>query len=208
MTTESPKLHVIDATTNGAAAAQEDDIFADLEACRLSPDEAGGIGSEEIIVSIEVRKPKAHEFVRVDPRPEMSYATAIYMDADRNSYFVARPELRELLIDGCKAALLVPAVNMRGVHFIWPLMLGDGSGRRNAWHEGAREAAELAKGQWVKIVANVTDGGYRIYRARGTNLKDPVFLEKSLSELLRLAFRGRVIDGEDHPAIKAALGII
>jgi hypothetical protein len=50
-------------------------------------------------------------------------------------------------------------------------------------------------------------GCYRIYRAKG-KLTEPVFPEKDLNELLRLAFKGRVVDSEDHPIVKQALGLI
>ena len=91
--------------------------------------------------------------------------------------------------------------------FIWPVALGDGSGRRNAWHDTAREASELAKREWIKLVSDMAGGCYRIYRAKGA-LPNPVFPEKNLEELLRIAFRGRVIDSETHPVVRQALGLI
>jgi len=197
-----------DHTSNGSGGAQLDaaDIFADLASLRVSPDEAGQIGTEEVLAHISVRKPSINEFVRVNPDPAMSLATSIFIDPERETYFVA-PSARNILVAGVKAMLLVPAVNQRGLFFIWPIALGDGTGRRNAWHETAREAAELAKREWVKIVSDMPSGCYRIYKAKG-KLADPVFPEKNLEELLRLAFRGRVIDSDDHPVVKQALGLI
>lgn len=206
--TNSTSKH--DTSTNGSGASRPteatEDIFNDLAALRLSPDEAGQIGSEEVLAHVSVRRPTVNEFVRVNPDPAMSLATSIFVDADRETYFVA-PSAREFLVAGVKAVLLVPAVNQRGLFFIWPIALGDGTGRRNAWHETAREAAELAKRDWVKIVSDMPSGCYRIYRAKG-KLVDPLFPEKSLEELLRLAFRGRIVDSEDHPIVKQALGLI
>jgi len=198
-----------DLSTNGSGAsrpADATDIFSDLAALRLSPDEAGLIGSEEVLTHVSVRKPTVNEFVRVNPDPTMSLATSIFVDAERETYFVA-PDAREILVAGVKAMLLVPAVNQRGLFFIWPIALGDGTGRRNAWHDTAREAASLAKREWVKLVSDMAGGCYRIYRAKG-KLADPVFPEKSLEELLRIAFRGRIIDSADHPVVKQALGLI
>ena len=164
------------------------------------------IGTEEVLVRLAVRKPTVNEFVRVNPDPAMSMATSVYQDAEREIYFVA-PDARNILIAGVKPMLLVPAVNQRGLHFIWPIALGDGSGRRNVWHDTARDAMELAKREWVKLVSDMAGGCYRVYRAKG-KLADPVFLDKDLRELLRIAFRDRVIDSEDHPAVKQALGYI
>jgi hypothetical protein len=83
-----------------------------------------------------VRKPNVNEFVRVNPDPAMSLATSIFVDPERETYFVA-PGLRSVLVAGVKAMLLLATVNQRGVFFLWPIALGDGTGRRNAWHETA-----------------------------------------------------------------------
>jgi hypothetical protein len=198
-----------DPSTNGSGASKPGDatdVFADLSALRLTPDEAGQIGSEEALVHVSVRKPSNNEFVRVNPDPTMSLSTSVFIDSEREVYLVA-PNARNVLVAGVKAMLLLATVNQRGVFFIWPLALGDGTGRRNAWHDTAREAAELAKREWIKLVSDMPSGQYRVYRAKG-ELPNPVFPEKSLEELLRIAFRGRVIDGEDHPVVRQALGLI
>ena len=60
-----------DPSTNGSGASREGDaadIFSDLEALRLTPDEAGQIGSEEVLAHVSVRKPTINEFVRVNDR--------------------------------------------------------------------------------------------------------------------------------------------
>jgi hypothetical protein len=198
-----------DPSTNGSGASRPEgaaDIFSDLSALRLSPEEAGQIGSEEVLAHISIRKPNVNEFVRVNPDPAMSLATSIFVDSERETYFVA-PNARNVLVAGVKAMLLLPTVNQRGMFFIWPVALGDGSGRRNAWHDTAREASELAKREWIKLVSDMPGGCYRIYRAKGA-LPNPVFPEKNLEELLRIAFRGRVIDSETHPVVRQALGLI
>jgi hypothetical protein len=146
-----------DPSTNGSGASRNDaaDIFTDLSALRLIPEEAGQIGSEEVLVNVPVRKPNINEFVRVNPDPAMSIETTIFVDADRETYFVT-PGARNVLVAGVKARQLVAAVNQRGLCFLWPLALGDG--RRNAWHETAREAAGMAKREWIKIVSDMPSG--------------------------------------------------
>lgn len=200
-----------DTSINGSGATLPPDgptvdIFSNLESLRLSSEDAGQIGSEEVLAHVSVRRPSANEFVRVNPDTTMSLATSVYIDAERETYFVA-PDVRDALVSGVKPVLLVPTVSQRGLFFIWPVSLGDGTGRRNAWHETAREAMELAKISWVKMVSDMASGCYRIFRAKG-KLSEPAFPEKGLDELLRLAFRGRIIDSEDHPAVKQALGLI
>ena len=53
----------------------------------------------------------------------------------------------------------------------------------------------------------MSEGGYCIYKALGA-LPDPAWPDKSLSELLRLAFRNKIVDREDHPIVKQSLGLI
>ena len=66
-----------DPSTNGSGASRMDadaaDIFSDLSALRLTPDEAGQIGSEEVLAHVSIRKPTINEFVRVNPDPAMSW---------------------------------------------------------------------------------------------------------------------------------------
>ena len=198
-----------DPSTNGSGVSRPEDpadIFSDLAALRLSPDEAGQIGTAEVLAHVPVRKPGVSEFVRVSPHPEMSIATSIFLDPEREVYLVM-PALRNILVAGVKPMMLVTAINQRGQVLLWPIALGDSTGRRNVWHETAREAAELAKTEWVKVVADMPSGCYRIYPALGA-LPDPVWPDSPLSELLRLAFRNRIVDCEDHPVVKQSLGLI
>ena len=44
-----------------------------------------------------------------------------------------------------------------------------------------------------------------MFEARG-DLGDPVWPEKSLAELLRLGFEGKVIDSLDHPVLRELAG--
>jgi hypothetical protein len=187
-----------------AEAGDVADVFADIDALRLSPDVM--IGAREVLAHVAVRKPTYAEFVRVHPKPDMTLPTSIFVDqVNRETYFVV-PEMRSILTGGVKLMTLVTTVNQRGTVFLWPLGLGDG-GRRNVWHDTAREAAEMAKREWIKIVPDMPAGQYRIYTAEG-NLGDPVWPDKTLNELLRVAFRGRIIDSEDHLIVQQARGRI
>jgi hypothetical protein len=199
-----------DLSTNGSGASRSGDpvtdIFSDLEALRLSVEDANRLGSEEILAHVSIRRPTNAEFVRVHPDPTMSIATSVFVDPERDTYLVL-PAVRSILVAGVKAVLLTTAVNQRGVVFLWPLALGDGTGRQNVWHETGRQAAEMAKHEWIKLVADMQAGHYRIFKAQGA-LPDPVFPAKTLDELLRIAFRNRIVEGADHPVVKQSLGLI
>lgn len=181
-------------------------VFDNLEAIRLSPDAAATAGTREVLRHVPVRKPNRTEFVRVHPDADMSLATGVFVDREERETFFVVPELRAELAGELKPVLLVTAISRQGVTLLWPVALPDEGGRRNAWAETAREACELAKTEWVRLAADMSLGGYRIYAAEG-QLSAPVWPDKPLSELLKLGFKDRIIDSAEHPVIKRLRGL-
>ena len=181
-------------------------VFDDLDALRLSVDTAGTAGMREVLRHVPVRKPNRTEFFRTHPDANMSITTAIFDDREEQETFFVLPELRKELAGELKPVLLMTAITRQGVTFLWPVSLPDDSGRRNAWAETAREAAELAKTAWVRMAADMQLGAYRVYVAEG-ELSDPVWPDKSFKELLEIGFKDRIIDSEDHPVVKRLRGL-
>ena len=181
-------------------------IFDNLAAIRLSPAAAATAGTSEVLRHVPVRKPSRTEFVRVHPDAEMQIATGVFVDREEREVFFVVPELRAELAGELKPVLLVTATTRQGMVLLWPVALPDASGRRNAWAETAREACELAKVSWVRLVADMSLGAYRIYEAEG-QLSDPVWPDKPLPELLKLGFKDRIIDRADHPVVRRLRGL-
>lgn len=181
-------------------------VFDNLDAIRLSPQVAAMGDVKEVLGHVPVRKPSRHEFVRVHPDADMHLATGVFIDREERETFFVAPELRPELAGELKAVLLVVTITRQGVVFLWPVPLPDESGRQTAWAETAREACELAKTNWVRMVADMSLGAYRLYEAEG-QLSAPVWPDKSLSELLKLAFKNSIIDRIDHPVIKRLRGL-
>jgi hypothetical protein len=90
--------------------------------------------------------------------------------------------------------------------FLWPVRLPGPDGKLNEWWRSAAEAAELAMTRWVRVKANMDLGAYEIFSATGT-LQDPTWPELSFNELLRIAFRDRVVDNIGHPVVKRLRGL-
>jgi hypothetical protein len=181
-------------------------VFDNLEAIRLSPDAAATAGTRENLRHVPVRKPNRTEFVRVHPDAEMHLATGVFVDREEREVFFVVPDLHAELAGELKQVLLVTAINRQGVVFLWPVPLPDEGGRRNAWGETAREACELAKSSWVRLAPDMSLGAYRVYEAEG-QLSAPVWPDKSLSDLLKLGFRDRIIDSAEHPVVKRLRGL-
>jgi hypothetical protein len=184
------------------------DLFSDLQALRISGngEGGGGTGVREHLAHVPVRKPNRHEFFRVHPDTAMSLPTAILEDKDERETFIVAPGMRDALLGELKPVLLVTFITRQGVIGIWPLALPGEMGRRNDWHETAREAAELAKTYWVRLSADTSLGAYRIHRAGG-ELSEPTWPPQTLGELLQIAFRDRVIDAETHPFVRRLRGL-
>lgn len=180
-------------------------VFDNLDALRLGPDPATLDGVREVLATVPVRKPKKTEFVRVHPDPAMTLDTAVFEDKDERgeTYFVL-PQLRAAMIDELRPVLLMTAITRQNVTFLWPVRLPDGA-RANAWADSAREAAEAAKSEWVRVVPDMHLGAYRIQVA-AARLPDPAWRDEPLTRLLELGFRNRIIDSEDHPILRRLRG--
>ncbi len=176
------------------------------ESLRISQDFAAAAGVKQVLTTIPVRKPNRQDFVRVHPGENYQLTTVVIeLKDDRESYLVT-PDLRDELIGEVIPVTLFLAVNRQGVLFFWPCKLPDPSGRVNAWHESALEAAHLARDGWIRVTADMSLGAYRIFQATG-ELPGPEWPEETLGELLKIAFKGgKLIDSVDHPVLKRLRG--
>src|SRR5205809_1305782 len=96
---------------------------------------------------------------------------------------------------------LFTAISRQGVLFIWPVKLPGPDGKHNEWHRSAAEAAERAMEQWVKVSANMSLGAYDVFEALKDH-PDPVWPEFSFEEILKIAFRKRIVDSVVYPLMQ------
>lgn len=177
-----------------------------LAALRMKPEADHGLAVKQIIQKIPVKKPGKQEFISVCPSEAYSVTVGLLELKDERQYYLVAPELHGQLPD-IKPFQLVLGMNRQKQLFIWPIRLPDDSGRRDTWGTSAMEAADVAKTGWVKIVANMHAQAFDVYQAQGA-LSEPVWPEKSFEELLEMAFRGFIIDSEDHFVVKQLRGQI
>jgi hypothetical protein len=103
-------------------------------------------------------------------------------------------------------ATLFTTINRQGVVSLWPVKLPGPDGKQLEWHRSAAEAAELAMKRWIRVKANMSLGAYEITEAASI-MAEPDWPAVSFQELLRIAFRGRLVDRLDHPVIKRLRGL-
>jgi hypothetical protein len=166
------------------------------------------------VFRIECRPPRKHEFFRVHPSPDYiaEAITLLFEDGmEKVTYWVHPDLVDELLLDDAVRATLQDtriylAVNTRKEAFLMPCRLPSLQGRGGArWQSSALEVAEEAMDQWVKRVANQQEGRYDTFIAEA-DFGEPRWPDKTMQELVELAFPKRTIDSTGHEVIAALRG--
>ena len=177
-------------------------------ALRLDQSYADTVGVKKLLTTVPVRKPNRQEFVRVhpDPRYRLTPAATIEVKEDREVYLVT-PNMAQALPGEFATVTLFTTINRQGTLQLWPVKLPNPDGRQNEWHRSAAEAAERAMKRWVRVTASMSLSAYEIFEAGG-DLPEPVWPEFSFQEILKIAFRDRVVDRDDHPLVQRLQGIV
>jgi len=189
---------------------QKTDVTADfnLDSLRLKQDFSETLGIQRVLTHVPVRKPNKTNFIRVHSGEDYRMDVGIVeMKEERETFLVtpammSEPGIYELVVP----ARLVTYITRQGVLALWPLKL-EKDGKLNPWHESALEAAQLAEKQWVSVRADMSLGAYQIFLATA-ELPEPEWPEHTFSELVRLGFKGLIVDAPDHPLIQQLTGAI
>ncbi len=171
---------------------------------RLSQD-FGTVGVKKAIISVPVRKPDRQWFVRVHPDEGWRLPTAVIEIKEDREVHLVDPAVATELPAEVVPVMLFTSITRQGVLFLWSIRLPGEDGKHNEWHRSALEAAQRAQKRWVRVVANMTAGGYDVYEAVGA-LPEPVWPDLSFRELLKIAFKDRFISTADHPVLRRLRG--
>ena len=197
-----PKLNLISASS----AAEPPDPF-DLASLRLSQNFTETAGVKKLLTTVPVRKPTRQEFVRVHPSEEYrADFPMIELKEDHEEFIVGRDLVGDLAGEIVLKTLFT-AINRQGVVFLWPVRLPDPEGRQQEWRRSMREAAEIGMTRWVRMKANMSLGAYEMAVAEGT-MTEPAWPASSFQDLIRIAFRDRLITTIDHHVIKRLRGLV
>jgi hypothetical protein len=169
------------------------------------------IDVEPVLTAVPVRKPKRTEFFRVHPSDEYTVPCMLVMERDTGSdteSYLVTPAVQHLVSTELRQVRLFTAINKRGTVFLWPVKLpNDDNDRIRRIADTALQCAEQAKTLWVKMRWERDLGGYAMQRATG-DLGEPQWPDKSLRDLLELAFQHNLVDRPDHPVIREFAGEI
>jgi hypothetical protein len=203
---EKPKLTIVD---NQASAPIEAPTVSadqfDLARFRLPQDFAAVAGIKKVPKTFSVRKPDPQKWIRVHPDPAMRYQTAVLELKEERQWYLVAPVMIPLLEAEVVFVVLFVAITRAGDLFVWPVKLPREGGRGNEWSRSALEAAEIAMTKWVRVVANMGLGAYET-RSADSLIEEPPFPTVELADVLKVAFKDRIIETPDHPVARMLLG--
>jgi hypothetical protein len=174
------------------------------EALRLPQDFEESAPVKRVLTIVPVRKPGKQEFVRVRPGVDWRIQVALIEDDAGGDVYAVAPALAAELAGEWKSAFLFLAITSAGDPFLWRCWVPQSGGGRQ-WHESAIDAVRLAETAWARVRADQQAGYYKIELAAG-KLAEPTWPEQSFRDLLKLAFRDRLIDSLEHPFLKQLRG--
>ena len=74
------------------------------------------------------------------------------------------------------------------------------------WHVSAAEGAQKAMSRWVRVTANMDLGAYDVFEAIA-DYGEPNWPTQSYSDLIKIAFKNRLIQSVDHQIIQKLRGL-
>ena len=197
----------------GEAVTQNMDVLEgpldpfDVSRLTLSQNFHSAAGVKKVLSTVPVRKPSKEWFVRTHPDPKFHITTCVIDLKEDSELYLVDPSLWETLAGestfGPRA--LITTINRQNVLYLWPIRLPDADGRIDDWNRSALEASQRAKDAWVRVQSNRSLGAYQVYEA-SYNQNDPTWDVPSLSELLRIAFKDKFINSDDHPILRRLRG--
>jgi hypothetical protein len=170
-----------------------------------------GIGANRPLLNVPVRKPAKSAWIRVHPDAAYHIEAVVLEDKEEDEIFWVAPTiLQTLTTDKFIAPFLVAkalyiAITRQGTVFVWGIRLPGSDGKTDDWSLSAHEAAERAVQVWVRVTANLELGSYEVAEMLRP-APDPVWPKNPPHELLRIAFRGRVVETLDHPKLRKLRG--
>ena len=189
-----------------APVASETDIWSP-EALRIDQSVLNTGAAKKLLTTVPVRKPNKQDFVRVNPDPAYRLTVGLIELKDNRETFLVLPAVsQELSESEFFLATLYLTINRQKVLSVWPVKLPAADGRSNEWHASAAAAAERAMHNWIRLAANMSLGAYEISEAIA-DYGEPEWPNLSFKEILKIAFKNRLIESSDHAVIQQLRGL-
>jgi hypothetical protein len=158
---------------------------------------------KKVPTRISVKKPDKMMFFRT--HQEFRFPTETLSLPEQSETYLVTRVISDILPGLVRPVMLHMAIDRQNNVSLIPVPLAGPTGVRNSWHESLAQAVLMAETKWLRIVANHPIAGYDALVAQGS-LPDPIWPESSPQELLKIAFRDRIINDPAHPVVQSLLG--
>jgi hypothetical protein len=166
-------------------------------------------GGRKLLNTVPVRKPAKESWIRTHPNvKEFWFKTYVLDLKEYNESYLVTPDIREYLLENGEQTLsrqvLITSITRQGTLFLWAIKLPQSDGSSNQWNESAIEAAALARTSWMRLQSDRSLGAYStVVRDGGP---EPAWPNISMQEIVKIAFKGKIIDSLSHPRLAELLG--
>ncbi len=202
-----PNLEIIMTKNQSLTTVAPATTGFDLSAMRLPANYSAGMGVKKVLNKVPVGKPDKTKFFQVAVDEAFTFRVFLYEDKTANETYIVLPFVQPLLGSLARPAQLHAAIDRTDNPFLIPVILPGEDGQWNSWHESLAQGVEMAKDHWVRLTSNKSIGAYDVNQATAV-LPEPVWPGATMEELIKIAFRGKIIDSADHPVIRALQGAV
>jgi hypothetical protein len=187
------------------------DPFDDLDRLRVPQDYDTRAGGKKRL-TITVGRPGNQTYFRIK-RDWQFTTTFIEVQGERRTLYMVMPGVLDGVLEEAKLTCVTMTlrlyVDRDGRIGLWPLRLSDSDSGDNSYARSAHAAAELAISCWIRVKADQDKRSYEVFGAvNQVAYGEPEWPQLSQSEILRMAFKDRLIDRPDHLIVQKLLGAI
>ncbi|MGF6091973.1 hypothetical protein [Pseudomonas sp. 18173] len=201
--TKAPEAEngLLDPEADDKAPAAVPDPF-DPERFRLTNTAEAEFGVVQKLRRILIRKPSKQEFFRCHPTLQLT-ASVIELKGEDKTLLVL-PAVAASLPGEVTNRVLTLCINRQQNVFLW--LVPTPQDKASDWAISARDIAAMAQKQWVRMIANMSEGQYDVLVAEKYDA-EPVWPDIEIRDVLRLAFgEDNIVKDHHHPAIAKLRG--
>jgi hypothetical protein len=184
-----------------------DDVFNDLEGLRKTATLT--VSRRVVPTNVKVGKPPNNVYFRTHPDPAFALdASVIVGRGGSEDFYFVHPHMlahHTMLPRLRKVTIVIVYTWPGGVISLWPVPFADGT--RVACWKSYRTACELSKTQWVQMVWNEDKKDADVAIAENISTEPAWPTDLDLTQLLKLGFADKIIDGPEHPYVQRLRGI-
>jgi hypothetical protein len=195
--------------------AHDTDIFDNLDSLRVDPELL--IRRRQVLTTCAVGRPPANQYFRVstDPRLSMREVALIRHKQDRDVVFFVPPSMvehpivrRHIRLFDMFLTCCWPGLNW----MLWPVVSTASmsvTDKPIQTDVSQRAALALAQTYWVNLTWDSQKRDFVVTTAESNQMIEPEWpREQSLSDFLKLAFSGRVLDTPGHEYVAQLRGFV